>query len=230
MVKAILFDFNGVIIDDEPIQMRAYQEIFKAEGVEMTEEDYYSCMGMNDAVFVREIFGRAKKEISDEKIEELSAAKTAKWREIIDKELPIFDGVVNFVKKSAKDFALGVVSMAKREEIEYVLDKADLRSYFPVIISAEDVATWKPHPDCYLKGFNQIDSYRIEQNHLPMVHGETLVIEDAPRGIEAGKRAGMKTLGITSAVTAEILREAGADAVSKDLKDWMPESIRRVFV
>lgn len=230
MIKAILFDFNGVIIDDEPIQMRAFQEIFKPEGVELTEEDYYSCMGMNDEVFIKEIFGRAKKKISEEKVGEFSAAKTEKWREIIDQELPIFDGVESFVKKSARDFALGVVSMAKREEIEYVLHKADLRKFFPIIVSAEEVATWKPNPECYLKGFNQIDSYRIKQKHLPMVHGETLVIEDSPQGIEAGKRAGMKTLGLTSAVSAETLREAGADAVSNDLKDWMPDSIRRVFV
>lgn len=230
MIKAILMDFNGVIINDEPIQMKAFQEIFKADKVDLTEEDYYSCMGMNDEIFIKEIFGQAKKKISDEKVDEFSAAKTAKWREIVDEELPIFDGVENFVKIMARDFALGVVSMAKREEIEYVLHKADLRKHFAIIISAEDVATWKPNPECYLKGFNDIDSYRIKQAHLPMIHGETLVIEDAPQGIEAGKRAGMKTLGLTSAVSADKLREAGADAVSNNLKDWMPDSIRRVFV
>ena len=61
MIKAILMDFNGVIIDDEPLQMKAYQEILKGEDIDLTEEDYYSCMGMNDEVFLGEIYRRAGK-------------------------------------------------------------------------------------------------------------------------------------------------------------------------
>lgn len=230
MIKAILFDFNGVIINDEPIQMKAYQEVFRDEGVELSEEDYFSCLGMDDESFIKEIFGRRKKEISDDKVAELSKAKTEKWREKISEGLPLFDGAEHFIKIAARNFALGIVSMAKREEIEFVLEKANLRNFFPVVISSEDIVNHKPSPECYLKGFNAIDSYRIKQSHLPMVHGETLVIEDAPQGIEAAKKAGLKTLGITNTVPAEELRKAQADAVSKSLKEWMPDSIRCVFV
>lgn len=229
MIKAILFDFNGVIIDDEPIQFRAYQEIFKEHGVDLTEEQYYACMGMDDRTFIRTNFERAGKEISDESIDAVNAAKTEKWRSMIDKKLPLFDGVEHFIRVMSQDFALGIVSMAKREEIEYVLGRSGLKSFFPVVVSAEDVSRHKPDPECYLKGFNAIDSYRIRQQHLPMVHGETLVIEDAPQGVMAGKAAGMATLAVTSAVSAEELRAAGADAVVPHLKDWMPESVRRVF-
>jgi beta-phosphoglucomutase len=230
MIKAILFDFNGVIIDDEPIQMKAYQEILGREGVVFTEDDYYSCLGMDDKTFVEEAYRRAKKEPETNKVLEATLAKTAKWRELIADELPLFDGVVDFIKKMANDFALGIVSMAKREEIEFVLEKAGLRECFSIIVSAEDVSNCKPHPECYLKGFNALDSYRIRQQHLPMVHGECLVIEDSPPGIMSAKSARLKALGVTNTVSAEALRAAGADAVAKNLDDWMPGSVRRVFV
>jgi len=230
MIKAILMDFNGVIINDEPLQMQAYQEILKDEAIDLTEEDYYSCLGMDDKTFVEAAYRRADKNYTAEKIKEINDAKTARWREIVDKEMPLFDGVENFVKKMEKDFALGIVSMARREEIEYILEKIGLRGSFLSIISAEDVSNCKPNPECYHKGFNLIDAARMTRGSNPIVHGDCLVIEDSPPGIQAGKRAGLKTLGITNTVSARELREAGADAVSKSLDDWMPDAMRRVFV
>ena len=230
MIKAILMDFNGVIIDDELLQMQAYQEILKGEGIDLTEEDYYECLGMDDKTFVEAAFQRADKKIAADKIKAINDAKSAKWREIVDKKIPLFDGVENFIKKMERDFALGVVSMARRDEIEYVLEKTDLRGYFSAIVSAEDVSACKPNPECYLTGFNIVDAVRTRRGHHPITHGECLVIEDSPPGIIAGKRAGLMTLGITNTVSAEQLREAGADAVSKTLADWMPDSARRVFV
>jgi len=230
MIKAILMDFNGVIINDEPLQMQAYQEILKDEGIELTEAEYYSSLGMDDRTFIAAAHRRAGKEISAEKNKAINDAKTARWREIIDKEMPLFDGVENFVRKMEKDFALGIVSMARREEIEYVLGKTGLLMSFSTIISAEDVSNCKPNPECYHKGFNLIDAARTRAGSNPIVHGDCLVIEDSPPGIIAGKKAGLKTLGITNTVSAAALREAGADAVSKNLDDWMPDSMRRVFI
>lgn len=229
MIKAILFDFNGVIINDEPVQFKAYQEGFKAEGVELTEEGYYACMGMDDKTFVATIFERAGKPADAEKVAALSAAKTLRWRELIAAELPIFEGMPAFIKKMAKDFQLGIVSMAKREEIEHVLELCGLRDSFAVVIASDDVSVCKPNPECYLKGFSKLDDYRIKHGHAPMVHADCLVIEDAPQGIMAGKAAGLKTLGVTNTVSAERLREAGADSVTNNLGDWMPETARRVF-
>lgn len=229
MIKAILFDFNGVIIDDERIQMKAYQEILNADGIDLTEEDYFSCMGMDDEAFIRANFERHGKTLTDERLAAVSAAKTVRWRELISKEPPLVPGADEFIRLASRDFALGVVSMAKREEIEFFLDWVGLSKFFAVIVSAEEVNNHKPDPECYLKGFGEIDSYRIHQGHLPMVHGETLVVEDATQGIQAGIRAGMKTLGITTSKSADELRAAGANAVSPNLRDWMPESVRRVF-
>jgi HAD superfamily hydrolase (TIGR01509 family) len=208
MIKAILMDFNGIIINDEPLQMKAYQETLKGEGIDLTEEQYFSA----------------------DKAEGFITQKTAKWRDMIDKEIPLFDGVENFIRKMEKEFALGMVSMGRREEIEYVLERIGLRDCFSSIVSAEDVTICKPDPECYLTGFNEVDAARTRAGHHPITHGECLVIEDAPPGIAAGNRAGLKTLGVTNTVSEKVLREAGADAIAKNIDDWFPDSIRRVFV
>lgn len=224
-------DFNGVIIDDEPLHLRAYQEIFKGEGIDLTESDYYASLGMDDKAFVNAAHTRAGREISDVNRERIIEAKSASWRKLVDAEIPLFAGIENFVRKMEKDFALGIVSMARREEIEYVLEKTDLRECFSIIVAAEDVSNHKPHPECYMKGFTLLDRARTRTGkHNPMVQGECLVIEDSPPGIMAGKSAGLKTLGVPNTVSAERLREAGADSVTKNLADWMPDTVRRVFV
>ncbi len=229
MIKALLFDFNGVIIDDEPVQMEAYKEVFKEVDVDLTEEKYYACLGMNDEVFVRTIFEREGKEVSDEKLSELVEAKTANWQERIKDNIPIFEGVGDFVKRMANEFSIGLVSMARRPEIDYVLESTGLKDSFSVVVSAENIATTKPDPECYREGFRLIDLARAAEGKSSITRRQCVVIEDSPQGIVAGRGAGLKTLGITSTVDAEQLREAGANAVTTNLADWSPDSFRRVF-
>ena len=229
MIKAILMDFNGVIVDDEPLHMKAYQEVFAAEGIELTEAQYYECLGMDDKTFIETAYRRVEKQPESNKVLELTIAKTNRWRDSIASEVPIFPGVENFVRKMAQEFAVGIVSMARREEIEYVLEQTNLHGCFSVIVTAEDVSTCKPDPECYITGFRLIDQYRTARGSNPMIHEDCLVIEDTPPGIRAGKNAGLKTLGVTNTVSAEDLRAAGADSVTKSLYDWMPATMRLVF-
>lgn len=222
-------DFNGIIIDDEPLQMKAYQEILKGEDINLTEADYYECLGMNDDFFLREVYKRAGKEPETNKLLELKTQKTQRWRDSIANEVPLFPDVENFIRKMEKEFALGIVSMARREEVEYVLEQTGLRDCFMTIVTAEDVAECKPNPECYRTGFRLVDRARTNVGRNPIVHEECLVIEDSPQGIMAGKAADLRTLGISNTVDAQVLRDAGADSVSKSLADWMPESINLVF-
>jgi len=230
MIKAILMDFNGVIIDDEPIQMRAYQELLSAEGVDLSDEDYAASHGMDDRTFVLAAYERRGKAVDDSKVNEIIDAKFDKWREIVGDKLPLFEGIGDFVEKMSHEFALGVVSMERGTQIEHVLERAGLAKHFSVIVSSTDVDACKPDPQCYRAGFNKLDLHRIKQGHLPMTHGECLVIEDTVPGIQAARAADLPALGVTNTVSANDLRAAGAGAVAKDLRDWMPESIRRVFV
>lgn len=229
MIKAVLMDWNGVVIDDEQVQCDAYREVMKPHGVELTNEMYYERMGMNDRVFVRSVFEAAGKNADEATIDEVVTGKTEKWRESVQKNIPLFDGVENFIAKTANEMELGIVSMAKREEIALILDLAGLRKYFSVILSAEDISTYKPDPACYREGFRQIDLARVSKGHLPMVHADCLVIEDSPAGVKAGKAADLPVLAVANTVSAEELRAAGADAVATKLNDWFPDSLRRVF-
>lgn len=230
MIKAILMDFNGVIINDEPIQMRAYQEVLKADGIDLSEEDYFSSLGMDDVTFVNAAFERAGKTAESSRVGEIVKAKSAKWEEMVKDDLPLFDGVKDFIEKMSREFSLGIVSMAGRHEIDLVLERSGLAKHFDAIVSAEDVTNCKPDPECFRIGFRQIDAIRTAQGHLPMTHSECLVIEDSPPGVVGARSADLPAMGVTNTVDAEALRNAGAGAVAKDLNDWMPDSIRRVFV
>ncbi len=229
MIKAILFDFNGVIINDEPIQMRAYQEALKSEGISLTEEEYYSALGMDDKAFTRFAFSKDGKELSEEMMNEIIEHKTDAHRKTIDKELPLFDGAVNFIKSASHAYEIGLVSMARRKEIDYVLERAGLQNIFSAIVSAEDVSNHKPDPECFNLGFRLVDKKRTGKGGFPLIRSECLVIEDAPPGVIAGRNAGMKTLGVTNTVSAQALRIAGADVVAANLADLSVDAVQHLF-
>jgi len=229
MIKALLLDFNGVIIDDEPIQMRAYQELLAAENIALTDADYYECLGMDDKAFVEAAYVRAGRTPEANKILELTQHKTQKWHDIMADGVPLFENVENFIRKMSAEFNLGIVSMSGRSEINFILEQTGLAECFDVIISAEDVSICKPDPECYRLGFRELDLARTSRGHLPMIHSECVVIEDSPPGVQAGKAAGLPVLGVTNTVDAEKLRAAGADWIARDLNDWYPESFRRAF-
>jgi len=222
-------DFNGVIIDDEPIQMRAYQELLAAENIALTDEQYYDCLGMDDKAFVAAAYERVGKKAEPNKILELTQHKTQKWRDLMADGIPLFENVENFIRKMASEFSLGIVSMSGRPEIEYILEQTGLADCFDIIVSAEDVSNCKPDPECYRIGFRKLDLARTSNGHLPMIHSECVAIEDSPPGVQAAIAAGLPVLGVTNTVAAEKLREAGASWIARDLNDWMPESFRRVF-
>ena len=228
MIKAIFFDFNGVIIDDETIQMKAYQEVFRGHEVALTEELYFGALGMDDKTFVRSMFEHSKKPLSDSLLEEVMDAKTDLHREMIA-ELPLFPGVLTFLKAASREFQLGLVSMANLAEVSYVFQRAKLTPLFTVIITAEDASVCKPAPDCYLAGLRKLNEWRQQERMLPLLASECLGIEDSPPGIQAARAAGMKTLGVTNTVSAEQLRAAGADVVTKSLADWTTDAVKLVF-
>ena len=228
MIKAIFFDFNGVIIDDETIQMKAYQEVLKGHEIALTEELYFGALGMDDKTFVRSMFEHAKKPLSDPLLEEVLGAKTDMHRQMIE-VLPLFPGVLTFLKSASREFQLGLVSMANLVEVSYVFQRANLTPLFTVIVTAEDASVCKPAPDCYLAGLMKLNEQRQHERQLPLLASECLAIEDSPPGIQSARAAGMRTLGVTNTVSDEALRAAGADVVTKSLADWTVDAVKRVF-
>ncbi len=229
MIKAIFFDFNGVIIDDETIQMKAYQEVLRGHEINLTEEWYFDALGMDDRTFVKAMFERANKPLNNSVWEAVLDAKTGLHRQMIEDELPLFPGVLTFLKAASRHFSLGLVSMANRAEVGYVFQRANLTPLFSVIVTAEDASNCKPDPDCYLAGLRKLNEKRQHERKLPLLAEECLSIEDSPPGIRSGRAAGMRTLGITNTVPASDLRAAGADVVTTSLADWTVDAVRRLF-
>ena len=229
MIKAIFFDFNGVIIDDEMIQMKSYQQVLRGHGIELTEEMYFAGLGMDDQTFMRTIFGKAGKPLTDELLGSVIQEKTAVHRETVKDELPFFPGVLTFVKATAREFQLGLVSMSNKTEVAYVFERAKLAPLFSVVVTAEDTTVCKPAPDCYVCGLTKLNEQRQRERMLPLVPAECLAIEDAPPGIESARAAGMRTLGVTNTVGEAALRAAGAEVVTQSLSDWTPDAVRLVY-
>lgn len=229
MIQAVFFDFNGVVVDDEPLQMKAYQEVLGREGLTVSEEEYYGSMGMHDVAFLRAAYARGERELDDDTLRRVIEAKSDAHRKLLGEEPPLFPGVVTFVKAISRRYPIGLVSMARRTEIDYVLGRASLASYFSVVVSAEDSAAHKPDPFCYNCALAKLNAKRGEAHILPLRADECLVVEDSPPGIQAARAAGMRTLGVTNTVADAALREAGADAVTHSLADWTPDAVHHVF-
>jgi len=230
MIKAIFFDFNGVIIDDELLQMKAYEEVLREHGIALTKEWYFSALGMDDVTFVRSMFERSNTPLTDEVLRQVQIKKTDLHRTMIEDELPLFPGVVTFLKAAAREFSLGLVSMASTDEISYVLERANLRQLFSVFVMAGDVPVCKPAPDCYRSGLEKLNEKRSSDRLLPVLANECLAIEDSPPGIESARGAGMRTLGVLNTVTESELRAAGADVVTPSLFDWTTDAVRLVYI
>jgi HAD superfamily hydrolase (TIGR01509 family) len=229
MIRAIFFDLNGIIIDDEPIHLQAYREALQVVGVALTDADYFASLGMDDPSFVRAAFSRAGQRLNKETMRAVITHEAALHLELIKDELPLCAGVVTFLKATSRHFQLGVVSMAERVEVDYVLQRAGIEKLFTVIISAEDVSACKPDPACYQLALERLNEKRRERRELPLLPHECLVIEDSPPGIAAGRAAGMRTIGVTNTVSEAELRAAGADIVTASLADWSVDAVHHLF-
>ena len=229
MTQAIFFDFNGVIINDERIHLKAYREVLQAEAVELTDDDYFASLGMDDVAFTRAAFARANKPLTDELMRSVIAREHAKHREMIAADLPVQSGVVAFIKQLARRYDLGIVSMAERSEIDHVLNLAGIAKQFSVIVSAATDLNHKPAPDCYLRALQLLNDRRRSRSKSPALAAECVVIEDAPPGIEAARAAGMKTIAVTTTVAEQKLRAAGADVVTPNLADWNADAVHHLF-
>ena len=148
---------------------------------------------------------------------------------MIEDDLPLFPGVVTFLKDCARHFSLGLVSMADKNEIGYVFEQARLGTLFSFIVSADDVSVCKPDPTCYQLGLEKLNEQRREARLLPLLARECLVVEDSPPGIQSGRAAGMRTLAVTNTVSETALRAVGAEVVTPSLFDWNADAVKQVF-
>jgi HAD superfamily hydrolase (TIGR01509 family) len=209
MLRAVIFDFNGIIVDDEPIHFELFQKVFGEEGIVLTEEAYYArYLGFDDRGAFMAGFQDNSRPLNDAKLAELIERKAEYYQEAIRNHVTIFPGVKSLVADLAISLPLAVASGALRNEIETILTTAGLINHFKAIVSAEDVERGKPEPDIFLKALEFLNAKT--NGNDPIQAADCVVIEDSKEGIRGARRAGMKVLAVTNSHPAELLNEANA--------------------
>jgi HAD superfamily hydrolase (TIGR01509 family) len=205
MLRAVIFDFNGIIVDDEPIHFRLFQKVLGEEGILLTEEVYYSrYLGFDDRGAFSFGYREHHRPLNDAKLAELINRKAHYYQEAIRNHVAIFPGVKPLVAELTKSVPLAVASGALRQEIETILSTAGLIDYFATIVSAEDVERGKPEPDIFLKALAALNA----KNGDAIQVSECVVIEDSKEGIKGARAAGMKCLAVTNSHPPNLLNEA----------------------
>ena len=205
MIKAIIFDFDGVVVDSEPLHFKVFQQMLGDEGINLTKELYTSkYLAYDDKTFFTRSLSDFGKYENTKQINDLIDKKSEIFEALIDENINVFAGVSDFLDEVNGKYPVAIGSGALRSEIEIILEKKGLQKYFDFIVSADEVEHCKPNPEVYLKVLNEFNS--INKDKLSA--GECLVFEDAVHGIQAAKSAGMKCVGITNSYSQNEIAEA----------------------
>ncbi len=203
---AILFDFNGVIVDDEEQHRITLDALLADEGIALTRAQYYEeYLGWNDRMSFVAAFQHAGKPLADRRLDALVAEKSRRYERLIAESLTLVPGAVEFVARAAAGWRLAIVSGALRREIEQVLERAGLRRHFEVVVAAEDVARCKPDPAGYQAALAALSARR------PLAVSRSAAIEDSLPGLAAARAAGLRCTMLTTSHDPATL--SAADAV-----------------
>lgn len=223
MLKAIIFDFNGVILDDEPLHFAAMRDSVIRLGIELSRKDYWDkYLPLDDRQCLLAICRDHSVALNERELSGTLALKRKAYRQLLRGELPIFPGADEFIRAAAGHYPLAIVSGARRSEIESTLESTGLRRYFVLILGAEDFLIGKPHPESYLLGLE-----RLNGTMAAVEPGECLVVEDSVAGIQGAKSAGMKCLAVANSYPSEALHSA--DKVVSSLADVRLNDLRILF-
>lgn len=227
-LRAAIFDFDGVIVDSEPLHFRLFQRLLAEQGVALTRQDYDAVyLGMDDRECFAEALSRHGNAAALPKVPDLIERKSRLLLEEIAAAPPMLPGAAEFVRALAKSIPLAICSGALRREIEAMLGYAGILSCFVGIVSAEDVSRGKPNPEGFTKALALLN--RAQQGTPPLVAASCLVIEDSLAGIEGAKAAGMRCLAVANSYPTDALRRSGADAVVATLEDHPLGQVAAIF-
>lgn len=208
MLRAIIFDFDGVIVDSEPLIMKLFQEMAANEGLTLTAEEYYrDYLALDDRGIVEQIFRRHGRPLDPARLGQLVGWKAQAYQEAIRDGLPSLPGSIEFIRRVAAEYPLAIASGSLRAEIEYLLTKLRVREKFRVLATAEDFERSKPHPEVYQKALAGLQELEAFQRNT-LAPAECLAIEDAPGGVHAAQAAGIKCLALAHSRPAVELRHA----------------------
>jgi beta-phosphoglucomutase len=210
---AVIFDFDGVLVNSEPLHFRAFQQVAAGEKIDLDEDEYYrDLIGFDDKGAWKFLFASRGRELDPKTFLRVLALKTEVMRGLMEqrnyKALP---GVEQCVRGLWRHYPLAICSGALRDEIETMLEGVSLRDCFNVIVAAEDVSVGKPDPSGYLLAMELLS----EKMHRELKPADCLVIEDAPKVITSVKKAGFPVLAVTNTHPADKFTDA----------NWIVESL-----
>lgn len=221
-MRAVIFDFDGVIADTEPLHFESLRRTLADVDIMLTEQDYYAdYLGFDDRGCILEALRTNRRPVSPSLVEELMAKKAAAYLTAIKDHLVVFRGVREFVEDAAATYPIAIASGALRAEIELVLEQIGIRKAFGHITSAEDVTNGKPNPEPFLQALAGLNR---RLSAAPIPPDSCLAIEDSRPGIRAARAAGMKVLAVANTHTVQDLHEA--DAISHSLTETRLEEVR----
>jgi len=206
MLRAVIFDFDGVITDSEILHLRAFNEVLAQYDIEITEEVYYKeYLGFTDRDCFGSVAGKNKLGLDSEQIENLIRQKNEIFEKLAATEAAIFEGVPEFLQMlTDNEIRRAICSGALLVDIAPILEKSQLGPFFEVIVSAEQIEKGKPNPEGFLLALTRLN----EGSQNSIAANECVVIEDSHWGLEAAIAAGMHTVAITNTYGTEQLTMA----------------------
>ncbi len=243
-LRAILFDFDGVLANTEPVHLEMFQKVLGEEGIALTREAYFEkYLGLDDRACFAQVYRDFGKVLDEGKAEDLVARKNQALLAYIKGEdtaglnrgtggapeaspALLMPGAKEAVEKASQNFFLAVVSGALKNEIEAVLENAGLRRRFHVIVAADDVSEGKPAPEGFLAAIRLLNRDFVPPSEI-LLPEECVAIEDSPWGIEAAKKAGIRCLAVMTSYPRDRLREA--DLVAKDVRTLPWRDLEALF-
>jgi beta-phosphoglucomutase len=208
-VFATLFDFDGVVVDSEPVHLAAFNDVLAPRGIVLAEREYIDrYLSLDDAGVFRAALSRDRT-LREEEVRALVEAKHPRFLARFADAFRVFPGAAELLARRAERGTVGIVSGALYEEITFALDRMGVRDAVGFIVSAEHTAAHKPDPAPYLLGIEELR--RIGHQ------GGVVVLEDSPGGVISAKKAGLRCVAVAHTCGHDELSRAGADAVTGDL-------------
>lgn len=227
-LKAVLFDFNGVIINDEPLHEQLLDQILIEENLRPQPGEFRKiCLGRSDRVCLNDLLTRRGRVVSETYLTQLIKRKAQAYEQLLEKQkLPLYPGLEDLIfQLRSRELKLAVVSGAIRSEVELVLHQANLAKHFTLIVAGDDIKTSKPEPDGYLLAVERLNQLYPNLNLQP---SECLAIEDTLAGIEAAKRAEIKVVAVANTYPFHMLQRQANWTVDY-LCDLEIERVQQVF-
>jgi beta-phosphoglucomutase len=218
MIRALVFDFNGVLADDDPIHMQAFRRVADEEGLSFTDEEYMEkYLPLNDRDCFKILFAEHLRPLTLEQVNQLIDRKGVYYfRQIAEKNV-LFEEAAAAVRAAATRYPLAIASGARGTEIRHILAQGGLDDCFSAIISAEDVQFGKPHPEPFLRAHE-----KLKETDGSLTPAECVAIEDSIGGIQSAHDAGMRCLAIAHSYRSDRLRAANPEWVIESIGDFVP--------